>query len=1027
LLLLTWAMIRARRTQALTVFALAAVAVGVAVASGVYVNAAQQRILADDVAAATPNQLAVTVFDPFRRIADPDSLVEQAQLVTSRQRGFEQKAPSIARASGLSSVYFARYATFVADRPWQTDENINGWLEFREGFCDHVTLVEGRCVSGPGEVLVTPARAAAGFGVSTALVSTPVRRYYPPSGPPVVLAIGEASDLVVVGVYEPRHAADPYWGLPGRDALSPEADGLLTDRQTLLGTRNEEETRTVLAYPAPGSFTVDRLGAIRSDADAVVQATLEYRSAPDITLFLDQIERDLRAVSLVAGVATVPLVALCWYVLYLVIAYTARARRTELGMAKLRGVSRRDQWWMVAAESLVPLFGGALVGYPLGNLAVWVYARLAFGDEVRVTMTAGPLPYAAVALAGAVVAGMLAQRRDLVSTASQLLREVPALRRGWRGLAFAVLLCALAGLSLVQLRSTPMAALTTGQAGLGRFAPALLIFGFGLVCAALVDPVVAWAGHRAMRRGRLGLALAGLGLGRRRGGSPLLSLVLVAVALVTFAATASGFAAAERFRQTGLVVGADQVLTVVAKTPRVLLNAVRSVDPEGNFAMAAVPIFTGGASRALLAVDAPRLPKVAFWPDAPGELSAQAAAAMLHPRRPEPIVIHGDGLAVYAKLTATGPTRFPIGLRATVVAVSTGEELQYELAEPSAPGGPYTTHLACGTGCRLVDLRVFSPLPPDSRLDSRSANPEITVESIRQTTPDRELASGAQLARWRSHILGAVQTEPTDVGLRATVSMLPSQPVPILPPDAPTEMTLLDAGGTNVFALRLTDGQEVVGKVVATPARLPRLGLSGAFADLDYLLRMGEPPTAGGTAQVWLNASAPSDIALRLAAAGVRVVSVERFTDQRAVADRRPAAIGLRFLFIVGLAGLVLGAAGLVVAAGVERRARAAELWVLRVQGVSAAAVLRATLLGYALIAAVATLLGLAGGLAVWHATGAYLPILDSAAGPAPLLPGWSAVLVAVTGGIVMTAVAAILAVRLARTAAVGPRRRTGP
>ncbi len=336
---------------------------------------------------------------------------------------------------------------------------------------------------------------------------------------------------------------------------------------------------------------------------------------------------------------------------------------------------------------------------------------------MSVVLSVESLSYAVVALAGAVVAGLIAMRRDLASTATDLLRRVPALRRGWRGLAASVLVCALAGLSLAQLRSTPVGG-AAGLTDLGRFAPALLIVGLALLCAVLVDPAMGWLGARAMRRGLVGLALAGLHVGRRRSGSRLLSLVMVAVGLLTFAGTATAFAADDRERRARLSVGADQVLTVDAPNLPTLLNAVRSIDPAGDYAMAVAPISSDTEGHSVLAVDSSRLSAAAYWPDGNGSPTAAAVAEALRPPLAEPIEIHGSGIAVYARPTAKGRTVFSISLQLTVAVLDTREQIRYTWLIRRSRGAPYTTTVGCTGGCRLTAPGVRGTAPQAERGES---------------------------------------------------------------------------------------------------------------------------------------------------------------------------------------------------------------------------------------------------------------------------------------------------------------------
>jgi hypothetical protein len=90
------------------------------------------------------------------------------------------------------------------------------------------------------------------------------------------------------------------------------------------------------------------------------------------------------------------------------------------------------------------------------------------------------------------------------------------------------------------------------------------------------------------------------------------------------------------------------------------------------------------------------------------------------------------------------------------------------------------------------------------------------------------------------------------------------------------------------------------------------------LADLEYLTRFGELRTAGREGEIWLGPAAPSDVVDRFRAAGLTILGERRLDDELAAAARRPSAAGVRFLLVVAVLGLGLGAAGVIVAAGVE-------------------------------------------------------------------------------------------------------------
>jgi hypothetical protein len=108
----------------------------------------------------------------------------------------------------------------------------------------------------------------------------------------------------------------------------------------------------------------------------------------------------------------------------------------------------------------------------------------------------------------------------------------------------------------------------------------------------------------------------------------------------------------------------------------------------------------------------------------------------------------------------------------------------------------------------------------------------------------------------------------------------------------------------------------------------------------------------------------------------------------------------------------------------VERRTRADELRALRVQGLGSGAVVGSALIGYVVPVAIAAVLGFVAGLAVWQATGAYLPILDQTGAVAslPLRPDRQTLIAGGFGAAALIVVAAVIAIVLTRSSKPGAR-----
>src|SRR5690606_35190643 len=183
---------------------------------------------------------------------------------------------------------------------------------------------------------------------------------------------------------------------------------------------------------------------------------------------------------------------------------------------------------------------------------------------------------------------------------------VPARARRQAGIIEG-LVVALAGASL-------FAAVGDPTAPLALLAPALLAVLAGVVAARLL---VLWARLRlrvARRRGRVPALLSAAHLARRPERHRVVVVVTVAVALLSFAATAWDVAAKARDDTARDTVGAARVYSVTAAHPRALADAVVEADPSGR-SMAVVrtsePYADGRVE--LVGVQARLLPEIAVW------------------------------------------------------------------------------------------------------------------------------------------------------------------------------------------------------------------------------------------------------------------------------------------------------------------------------------------------------------------------------------------------------------------------------
>ncbi|WP_433059624.1 FtsX-like permease family protein [Dactylosporangium sp. CS-033363] len=902
--------LRARAAQAWAVFVLAVLLVTAAAAGPWFAAGAERRAAAADVAAAPASERTVSVRRQTNADGDPEPAL-------AAYRDTVERLLPLGGAAAPGTVGIA--ADMLLERPDTTPKVA---VVYREGACDHLRI-DGRCPAAAGEVLLSTAAADA-LGLRTgdtiALRNQPRAKEVP---------------ATVVGRYDLADAAGSYWG----DSLyltGPEGglDPVFTAVQTFESAQLAGPTFAYTAELPESAFTDagSPVAALLRQADFALGRGGLTLVAPGADL-ASRIAADRAAIRDGVLAGALGAVVLCWCALMLAGRQTARDRRGDAGLLKLRGGSRGRALRLGVGQLGVPLVAGLPPGLVLG----WCAGRLLGGPAApEVWLLAGAAAGAAV-LGGlaALAAGELGVLRAPVAV---LLRRVPS-RSGARRAAADVALVVLAGFAAAQLWGT----------GLRTAVPLLVAVIVAVAAARILAAVASRAGSGALRAGRLRAGLAAVSLSRQPGADRLMALVAVAVAGVC-AATGGLLAGYDaRDARAAQELGAPRVLTVRAANPTALLDAVRRADPGGRAAMAAVVDRT--SNPAVLAVDASRLDAVAGWPAEPpaGRLNTGAGwRAVLKPRGTgaEAPAVTGGRLVVRARNGGAEAVRLAVVLQNTV----TGKRATSTLA-PIEPGeheaGADVT--GCAEGCRLVRLDLLQP-PADATL---------TITGLRQEGPAADVLGAAFLGdprQWRGGATGpALQvsarqgaltlTVPADapapdasagdasagdVDARAYV-MSTALPLPaVLAGPAPPAWRLADP------TLDLFGGAPVPVHVAATAPLVPVLGAAGVLVDLDAAQRLGAVGSSSGTYQVWLAAGAASAVPERLRAAGLTILGTDTVADRAARFASRGPAVAERFRLFAATLGLLAAAAALAVSVAAERRQRAADLRALRVQGLPA-------------------------------------------------------------------------------------------
>jgi len=425
---------------------------------------------------------------------------------------------------------------------------------------------------------------------------------------------------------------------------------------------------------------------------------------------------------------------------------------------------------------------------------------------------------------------------------------------------------------------------------------------------------------------------------RQPGTDRVFALIVVAVAM--FALAAGGFAAgsSERADRSEIELGATRVLTVRAATRTQLEYAVRTADPGGRQAMAAVVDMTSNPP--LLAVDSARLAAVANWRPEYGSVTALTAAAAAV-RRPAALpLITGTGLT----LRVSSDRSVPAPLYAILQNEATGAAIQVQF--PAVGRGEQTIHAdvagcAGGPGCRLVRWQLVTPPGPDGE----PASGTVTIRSLAQRDPPAEILGAAQLAdatRWHTDFTGvALGLSTTGRGLSMAPESRPGlvSGDKVYAVDAPLPLPIVLAGPQpaewhfNDPASYRFGPSETPVRVAGTASVLPVLGAGGMLVDLDATRRVAADAELGGVFQVWLAPKAPPAIVDALRKAGLTVLAEDSTAARADRLARQPRIFAARFGLLTVALGLLLAAAMVAVAAAVEREPHLAQLRALRVQG----------------------------------------------------------------------------------------------
>ncbi|MFF5231764.1 hypothetical protein [Dactylosporangium sp. NPDC000521] len=861
------AALRARRATAVVMFVLAAVTMGAAVGADAVSGRLERSAATARVDDATPVERTLSVRASVALGKAPDDIVSRFQA-------------TITRVPADRTLIGVRYSGVLRTETSRLPVE----LRAVEGFCDNITLLQGRCAEQDGEIVLAPDIARQ---LNLAVGGT--LKQDGGSGTAVV-------PLTLVGLFAPSDPLGWYWsGLDGVAAYT---------------------TRNTVAMPGGAAVaTYDALlPATAFDDPAAIEATVARLRSGSVDVssaagtLAATVAADRRGVR--RGLLLVELqVLLCGGLAVAVAAaYAAQERRADAARMAIRGMPPWRILAGTAGQSLVPLLAGAAWAVAL-RPALWP------------------------ALAAGVVIVVAAEWPATRAGVPALLRVVQP-RLPLVAATLEVCVLAIGAAAVFQLVAEPAANVRRDTGfGLGQAAVLLIALAAGVLATRALLSIAGFAGRTALAAGHVGGALAGLTLGRRRTAYRIVPVLAAATCVLAVAAQDWAGAAGARADRAAVEVGADRVLRVAPMDRERLLATVRATDPGGRDAMAVA--IGGGIGAPVIAVDGTRL-RAVTGTDLP-TLRAEA---------PAPLTLTGTRLTLRFVSPGTAVTMLLAGdaERVTAVFRPPGAGPAAVPVDPAAPPPPAVESTVdvsvpqCAAGCRIVSVEINRG--PVDLLELR-ADGKVAVDGATFADPARwrttlGRAVSTVQAGQRDGRLRLLDTDPASERPRDNRLYVVDTPVP-LPALVAGDLELSD--DNDVPRVQLFGADLPVAPHAVTS--IPRGGAEGVLIDLEYAARIAGP-TGGATSgsrerlEVWLGPSAPADLPDRLRAAGLTIIGGDSAGAATARADRLSPAVTLRAGLAGGAVALLLAAVTAAVVAAVDRRRRGAELTALRRQGLPA-------------------------------------------------------------------------------------------
>jgi putative ABC transport system permease protein len=918
-------------------------------------------------------------------------------------------------------------------RPWLMDRG--GLLEhgantfevplyWREGMCD-LAQVDGACPAAADEVLMQATmadtmRLAVGDRISLSYTDRWVVEDTELGEVNVDRERSRDHAFTLVGTYRIIDPGSPAWFdlsrftgaanlvpplAKGGGGAFPAAPALLT----------APESMTSQTFVGGVDRAIDRARVDLDDMAEVERTVQEFRTNVldittagqvenlDVASLFGEVRAEKSLLSQVTLAALAPLVVLALLLLYALVSSAAQIRRPYVALAKLRGQSTRQVLRFALSEPYLVVATAVPVALAIAYVSALVIARTWLTPGIPVVLdwlAVGALAAVTLGALGAAAAAAIGVIREPLSSAlASSVRARPSSRWGLvlRSAVVAVAVASVAQLLTSEDRSAQL---------LGLLAPLFIALATAIAGVFLLTLLSRWWVRRTRTGGGTAPYLASRRLARRQDLTKLMIPLLLAVSVITFAASASATADDWRVSRAKSGVGAARVFTTDVSPGR-LFEVTREVDPEGKYVAAAVVDDAGDDLARRVLLDTSRLAAVAAWDDSWSEQSLTTLQQRVVPAIGDPVTFTGKRVSVAVrdvKLESTLDGNPALWLQYTDDAGEQSDELLGELVNGRS-GQLSATVGGCASSCTVEQIYVTGSAASVTDVQGALTIADVSVDGA---VADWKLTDDGA---WRaarpfpvSLMDPPVVLAPSAAGLTIEVYLGqlpaggPGEPVMlsgyarITPSSTPEVVPVLVTTGTKTAApaeptsgIGLDYSDDIVGtalnggavpmQVVGTTRALPGIGDEGALSDLATSLVEYEPPVGALVdVQLWVAEGTPASVLAAVRDAGVGLFEQQQVDTTLAELRSDAFSLGWRIFLIVGGLTLLLAIFGVLASAVAQTRWRSYEVASLRVVGVRQRNLVRASVLEYVVMLGFAVLLGI---VSAYLALNLVLPSID--------------------------------------------------